>query len=92
MISGMSLGFFMFVIYLAYSYAFLIGGIWVDKEIWNHANDRPYQAGDSISVFFGVLFGLFALAAAGPGFNTLAEGKAAGKLAFDVIDRQPHIN
>ena len=87
MITGLSLGFFMFSIYLAYSYAFFIGGIWVEKEFENHAQGRPYQAGDSISVFFGVLFGLFALAAAGPGFNTLAEGKAAGKLAFDVIDR-----
>ncbi len=42
MITGMSLGFFMFAIYFAYSYAFLIGGIWVDKQYWNHANDRPY--------------------------------------------------
>ena len=90
--TGCSLGFFLFAIYAAYSYAFLMGGIWVNEGIWNHANDRPYQAGDSIAVFFGVLFGLFALSSAGPSFNAVAEGKAAGKLAFEVIDRIPAIN
>ena len=74
LVTGFSLGFFMFSIYIAYSYAFLMGGIWVDQEIWNHTYDRPYQAGDSISVFFGVLFGLFALSSTGPSFNAVAEG------------------
>ena len=91
-VTGASLGFFMFSIYGMYAYAFLMGSIWVDQEIYNHTYDRVYGAGDSISTFFGVLFGLFALASTGPAFNALAEGKAAGKLAFDVIDRQPSIN
>ncbi len=90
--TGCSLGFFLFAIYCAYSYAFLMGGVWVNEGFYNDANDRPYQAGDSISVFFGVLFGLFALSSAGPSFNAVAEGKAAGKLAFDIIDRVPAIN
>lgn len=90
--TGCSLGFFLFAIYSAYAYAFLMGGIWVNEGYWNHANDRPYQAGDSIAVFFGVLFGLFALSSAGPSFNAVSEGKAAGKLAFEVIDRIPAIN
>lgn len=77
----------MSAIYLAYSYGFFMGGLWVDLEIWNHANDRVYTSGDTISVFFGILFAMFALAAAGPSFIAIAEGKAAGKLAFDIIDR-----
>jgi len=89
---GVSLGFFLFSIYVAYSYAFLIGGVFVNEGVWNDNFDRPYRAGDSIAVFFAVLFGLFALSSTGPCFNAVAEGKAAGKLAFDVIDRAPTIN
>ena len=90
---GLSLGFFLFSIYIAYSWAFFMGGLWVELGIWNHTYDRVYMAGDSIAVFFGVLFGLFALSSTGPAFNTIAEGKAAGKLAFDeVIKRTPIIN
>ena len=84
---GISLGFFMFCLYACYAYAFTLGGLWVDRQTWNHTYDRPYTAGDSISVFFGILFGFFALSAAGPCFNAVAEAKAAGTLAFRVIDR-----
>ena len=55
---GLSLGFFLFSIYFAYAYAFLMGGIWVEVGFWNHTYDRHYQAGDAIAVFFAVLFGL----------------------------------
>ena len=64
--AGLSFGFFMFVIFFGYSYAFLLGGIWVDQEFWNHAKDRPYSAGDIISIFFGIFFGMMALAGVGP--------------------------
>lgn len=66
--SGFSLGFFFFCIYLSYGYSFLMGAIWVDREFNNPAEDRPYLAGDCISVFFGVLIGLFSLGGAGPAF------------------------
>ena len=88
----MSLGFFMMCIYLSYAYAFTIGSVWVDKEIYNHASGRTYSPGDSISVFFTVLFGLFALANTTPNINAITEGKAAGKFAFDIIDRKPVIH
>ena len=91
-IAGVSLGFFMFTIYITYAYAFLIGGIWVDQGFYNHTYGRPYTAGDCISVFFGILFGLFPLVAAYRHLDAIQEGKIAGWLAFDVIDRQPAIN
>ena len=90
--TGCSLGFFMFAIYFAYSYAFLMGGVWVQEGVYNDASGRPYKAGDSISVFWGVLFGLFSLTSASSSFNAITEGKAAGKLAFDIIDRIPAID
>ena len=90
--TGVSLGFFIFCIYAAYAYAFFIGALWVDRERKNHTFDRTYTAGDTLSVFFGVLFGLFALAGASPQFAAVIEGKSAAKLAFDVINRKPAIN
>ena len=92
MSKGLSLGFFFFCIYLCYAYSFFIGAVWIDEKYWNHVEGRIYMAGDCIAVFFGVLFGLFALGGAGPAMNAVNIAKAAGKTAFDVIDRTPLIN
>ena len=84
-------GLMYFAIYFGYTYAFFIGAVWVDEGFYNHAYDRPYTSGDIISVFFGVLFGMVSLGGLGPNIVALAEAKAAGKRAFDVIDRNPGI-
>ena len=89
--TGSSMGFFFFSIYICYAYAFAMGGIWVEKPYWNYSEDRDYLAGDCISVFFGILFGLFGLGGAGPAMNAVNEGCVAGKAAFDVLDRVPVI-
>ena len=54
--------------------------------------NRTYAPGDIISVFFGLLLSFFGLAGIAPNFKFLAEGKASGKLAFDVIEREPSID
>ena len=84
-------GFLFFTIYFGYSYAFFIGAIWVDEEFPNHAFDRPYQAGDIISVFFGVFFGMIAMGGIAPNIQALGAAKAAGFKAFSIIDREPQI-
>lgn len=89
---GLSQGFFFMCIYFCYAYAFAMGGIWVDEKFWNHAEDRTYLAGDCLAVFFGILFGLFSLGGAGPNITAVNVAKAAGKAAFDVIDRVPAID
>jgi len=53
---------------------------------------RPYTAGDIISIFFGVIFGMFAIAGATPQISAIVEGKIAAKMALDVINRKPTIN
>lgn len=68
-----------------------MGYVWIYNDIYNQVMDRPYTAGDVMSCFFGVIFGMFSLGMAGPNFKALAEGQAAGKMAFDVIDRVPSI-
>ncbi len=90
--SGFSLGFFFFMIDMTYAYCFAIGAVWVDRGFPNSVEDRPYLAGDIISVFFGVLIGLFSLGGAGPAVTAVNVAKAAGKAAFDIIDRTPQIN
>ena len=41
--------------------------------------------------FFGIIFGLFAVGTAAPNFQAINEGKSAGKLTFEIIDRTPEI-
>jgi ATP-binding cassette subfamily B (MDR/TAP) protein 1 len=92
MATGFSMGFFFLCIYLCYAYCFLIGSIWVDKPYWNDMEGRPYKAGDCLAVFFGILFGLFALGGAGPAISAVNDAKVAGKIAFEIIDRVPLID
>jgi ABC-type multidrug transport system fused ATPase/permease subunit len=91
-IVAISAGFYAGMIYVAYSYAFFLGGHWVDNEYYNSTRGRNYTAGDSITVFFGVIMGLFSIAGIGPGFRAIAEARAAAFLAFETIDRVPIIN
>ena len=77
---------------LCYAYCFAIGAVWVDRGFENSAEDRQYLAGDCLAVFFGVLIGLFSLGGAGPSMTAVNVAKAAGKAAFDVIDRKPTID
>ena len=88
---GLAFGCFFFTIFFGYSYAFLLGGIWVDNEIHNSTFDRPYNSGDIISIFFGIFFGMMALAGVGPNIGHFAQAKAAGAKVFDIIDRTPQI-
>ena len=50
-----------FFIYVGYAFAFYIGSIWIQREYWNDAQSRPYGGGDVLAVFFGVVFGFFAI-------------------------------
>jgi ABC-type multidrug transport system fused ATPase/permease subunit len=56
-----------------------------------HDPEIAYQAGDILSCFFGIVFGVFSLAMANPNIKALTEGKVAGKLAYDIIERVPKI-
>lgn len=83
----MVLAMFMATIFGSYAYAFFLGSIWIEKDIYNSIYGRTYTSGDVLSIFFGIVFGLFAIGTAAPNIQAVAEGKAAGKMAFDIIDR-----
>jgi len=44
-----------------------------------------------MTVFFGIVFGAFALGMGAPLAKAIKEGQAAAKSGFDVIDRVPSI-
>ena len=74
-----------------YAYAFFLGSIWIQYDIYNSVFGRPYKSGDIIACFFGVIFGLFSIGLATPNIKAVNEGKTAGKMAFDIIERVPKI-
>lgn len=45
-----------------------------------------------MSCFFGVVFGLFSLGMAIPNIGAITEGRVAGKMAYDIIERKPEID
>ena len=69
-----------------------MGSIWIEKEFWNDTWDRPYTGGDTLWCFFAILIGLASLGATSNHFKAITEGRVAGKLAFEVIDRVPTID
>ena len=88
----MAFGFFFCCILLSYCYSFYIGMIFITEDIKDSASSDPYTGGDILLCFFGMLMGFFSLGMAAPNMKAVAEGKAAGKIAFDIIDRKPKIN
>jgi len=75
-----------------YAYSFYIGSVWIYKEYRNDTFGRIYSAGDILSCFFGVVFGMFSMGMATPNIKAVTEARVAGKMAFDVIDRKPAID
>lgn len=79
-------------IFGTYAYSFYLGSVWIYNDIHNSTYNRNYSAGDILSCFFGVIFGMFSVGLATPNMKAVTEGKVAGKLAFDIIDRKPQID
>ena len=84
-IGGMFLSFF-----VLYAYAFYFGGV----LRWNNVESSPgvvYTGGRIIGVMFCVVFGAMMLGGVGPHMKAIAEGRIAGRIAFEAIDQVPGI-
>jgi ATP-binding cassette subfamily B (MDR/TAP) protein 1 len=79
-------------IFGTYAYSFYMGSVWIYHDLWNHTFGRHYSAGDILGCFFGVVFGMLSVGMATPNIKAVTEGRVAGKLAFDIIDRKPAID
>jgi ATP-binding cassette, subfamily B (MDR/TAP), member 1 len=90
--SAFTMAIFFASIFGTYAYAFYLGSVWIYYDFKNDTFDRVYSAGDILSCFFGVIFGMFSMGLAAPNIKAVTEGRVAGKLAFDIIDRKPAID
>jgi ribosomal protein S19 len=71
---SMVISLFFASIFGVYAYAFYMGSVWIYHDIWNHTFGRYYQAGDILSCFFGVVFGMFSMGMATPNIKAVTEG------------------
>jgi ATP-binding cassette, subfamily B (MDR/TAP), member 1 len=88
---AIAVAFFIGGLFLSYSYGFWLGGIWIDRGYENDILGRKYLGGDILCVFWGVIFGLFALSSTFPNSKALIEGRAAGRSTYNTIGREPTI-
>lgn len=89
--SAIAIAGFFFVMFGYYGYAFYTGSWLVTDKVVNTRTDEPYNAGDIMACFFGIVFGVFSLGMATPNIKAVTEGRVAGKLAYDIIERVPKI-
>ncbi len=78
-------------LYGYYSYSFFVGSFMVTDQVRNGNFDRNYTSGDIMACFLGLVYGIFSLGLATPNFKALTEGRVAGKMAYDIIERTPTI-
>lgn len=81
----------MLVIFGYYAYGFYTGSWLITKRVINSNNGEYYTIGDILSCFFGIVFGIMSLGQTSPQLKSITEGKVAGKMAYDIIERKPEI-
>ncbi|CDW84334.1 abc transporter [Stylonychia lemnae] len=89
--SALAIAGFFFAMFGYYGYAFYTGSWLVTEKVTNSRTHDSYNAGDIMACFFGVVFGVFSLGMATPNIKAVTEGRVAGKMAYDLIDRVPAI-
>jgi hypothetical protein len=88
---ALGLACFSAVFAFSYAYAFWLGGLFISKETYNSVYQRNYTSGDVLGCFFGVIFGLMSLTTTTNQLKGILEGRVAGKVMFDTIERKPEI-
>ncbi|CDW80084.1 abc transporter family protein [Stylonychia lemnae] len=89
---ALAIGGFFLSLYGYYSYSFYIGSFMVTESIENINSKKIYTSGDVMACFLGLVYGIFSLGLAAPNFKALTEGRVAGKMAYEIIERVPKIN
>lgn len=80
---------FNFIIFMMYTYGLSIGGLFVYKQV--SKGSMYYTSGDVISVFFGIIFGIFSMGMASPHIKALNDGRASLAEVLKVVTRKPLI-
>ena len=84
--SAISLGIVMGSIFLTYAMAFYFGAYMIEHGVYNTWSNAPYQGGDIMTIVFSVIMGTFALGQAAPCIQAFAEGVAAGRDLFALVN------
>lgn len=83
LLTGVSIGVTMLVLFGSYALAFWYGASMV--------RDGEISAGDIVVVFFSVLVAAFSIGQAGPTLADVATARGAAHKLFEIIDRKPEI-
>ncbi|CAN8072905.1 unnamed protein product [Agarophyton chilense] len=83
-VSGIAMGFTMFVIFCAYSIAFTFGA--------NRVRANAITTGDILTTFFSVFIASFSIGQAAPSFQAFAVAQGAAPRVYEIIDRESEIN
>ena len=67
-----------------YTYGLSLGGVFTHYEVMKDEG-KVYAAGDIISVFFGIIFGVFSIGMAAPNIKGVNEGRASLSIILKVI-------
>jgi len=89
--TALTVGGFFLSMFGYYAYAFYTGTILITNPKENTNTGEYYNGGNIMTCFFGVVFGVFSLGMAFPNLKAVTEGRVAGKMAYDIIDRVPTI-
>ncbi|KAI0558792.1 ABC transporter [Gracilaria domingensis] len=83
-VTGLGIGFTMFVIFCGYAIAFTFGA--------NRVRSGSITAGDILITFFSVFIASFSIGQAAPSFKAFAEAQGAAPRVYEVIGRESEIN
>jgi ATP-binding cassette subfamily B (MDR/TAP) protein 1 len=72
-------------------YAYYIASWFITEQVYNGNTGKDYTSGDIFICFFGVFIGMFSVGMATPNIKAVTEGRVAGKMAFELIERKPKL-
>lgn len=90
--TGLSIGFIVLVMWSSFGLAFWWGARLIGHHTQNWWTDRPWTAGDVLTVFFSTLTGAFAVGQIGPSLSDFTAARGAALFLYDIIDRTPEID
>eukprot|EP00178_Gracilaria_changii_P000812 TRINITY_DN1103_c0_g2_i1.p1 TRINITY_DN1103_c0_g2~~TRINITY_DN1103_c0_g2_i1.p1 ORF type:complete len:1314 (+),score=235.26 TRINITY_DN1103_c0_g2_i1:425-4366(+) len=83
-VTGLGIGFTMFIIFCGYAIAFTFGA--------NRVRGGSISAGDILITFFSVFIASFSIGQAAPSFKAFAVAQGAAPRVYEVISRESEIN
>ena len=64
-----------------------VGSFFIEKKIYNDNSSTIY----SVSSFLSLTIGVYFFSVVFPHIKSINEGKIAGKMVYDIINREPKI-